>query len=271
MALGAMAALMAMVREQDAFFVMGAAVDFVWTLANDVREGRASTAIQQLKALAAGIVVFGLCVLPQAWAYFVLNGRLGPAASVSDKMQWSAPHALQVLLSPEHGLLIWTPLVFLCLAGLLMQSVAASMRDEMDGDRRRIVICLLVMFAAQVYVSGSVGTWTVAGAFGQRRFLGATVALVAGLAALLAGARGWRRAALGGAIMLSVWWNLGLMIQFGAKMMDRQRLQPAMNAYNTFVVVPRALPGLVYRYVFDRASFYQPQSDGSATRNWKPR
>jgi hypothetical protein len=48
------------------------------------------------------------------------------------------------------------------------------------------------------------------------------------------------------------------MAQFGAGMMDRQRLQLARNAYNTFVAVPRDLPGLAYRYVFDRASFYRP-------------
>jgi hypothetical protein len=128
----------------------------------------------------------------------------------------------------------------------------------MGTSTRRIVICLLVMFAAQVYVSGSVDTWTVAGSFGQRRFLGTSVALVTGLAALLHDARGRRRAALCGAIALSVWWNLGLMAQFGAGMMDRQRLELARNAYNTFVAVPRAVPSLAYRYLFDRASFYRP-------------
>jgi hypothetical protein len=40
-------------------------------------------------------------------------------------------------------------------------------------------------------------------------------------------------------------------------MMDRQRLEPARLAYNSFVILPRALPGLVWRYFFDRASFYQ--------------
>ena len=34
------------------------------------------------------------------------------------------------------------------------------------------------------------------------------------------------------------------------------RLDLARNAYNTFVIVPRALPGLAQRYLFDRSSFY---------------
>ena len=36
------------------------------------------------------------------------------------------------------------------------------------------------------------------------------------------------------------------MAQFGANMMDRQRLDLAANAYNTFVRVPRELPSLAY-------------------------
>lgn len=256
MALGATAALMTMVREQDAFCVAGAALDWAWTLANDLRvEGRAR-AIARLKTVLAGAAAFGLCILPQAWAYVVLNGRLGPPTLVSAKMRWSAPHALQVLLSPEHGLFFWTPLALLCIAGLLAWSIAPPAGVESPTSTRRIAMCLLVMFAAQVYVSGSVDTWTVAGSFGQRRFLGLTVVLITGLAAWLHDARGWRRAMLGVGIALSVWWNLGLMAQFGAGMMDRQRLQLARDAYNTFVVLPRRSPWLAYRYLFDRASFY---------------
>jgi hypothetical protein len=64
------------------------------------------------------------------------------------------------------------------------------------------------------------------------------------------------RIGLGLAVAGCVWWNLGLMAQFGSGMMDRQRLEPMRNTYNTFVTVPRALPGLAKRYLFDRSSFY---------------
>ena len=42
---------------------------------------------------------------------------------------------------------------------------------------------MLLMVALQVYVSGAVESWTVAGAFGQRRFVAVTIFLVVGLAA----------------------------------------------------------------------------------------
>ena len=63
------------------------------------------------------------------------------------------------------------------------------------------------------------------------------------------------------AIVLAIWWNVGLMAQFGAGLMDRQQLNLRRNAYNTFIVVPRSLPTLAYRYFFDRASFYHRPTD----------
>ena len=115
----------------------------------------------------------------------------------------------------------------------------------------------------QVYVAGSVESWTVAGAFGQRRFVAMTAPLAIGLAVLGARLRrpGWRAAAAAMA-GLCVWWNLGLMVQFGAGMMDRQRLDLRLNAYNTFIEVPRRLPDIAYRYLFERGSFYRRGSPG---------
>jgi hypothetical protein len=259
-ALGALAALVTMVREQDAFFAIGPAVDFLWSVRDDVRSEQRAQIARKVKAAIFGLATFLVCMLPQFYTYLVLNGRIGPDRHIQNKMIWSSPHALSVLLSPEHGLFFWTPVAVLAIAGLAMRAIRAPRAGELR-DIRRIAACMLVMFAAQVYVSGSVDTWTVAGSFGQRRFVGATVFLAAGIALLVNEARGWRKTALVTVLALCVWWNLGLMAQFGAGMMDRQRLEPPRNAYNTFIAVPRALPDLVYRYFFNRSSFYRPSGE----------
>jgi hypothetical protein len=50
------------------------------------------------------------------------------------------------------------------------------------------------------------------------------------------------------------------MVQFGTNTMDRQRLTLRENARSTFLVLPREVPTLVWRYLTDRASFYnQPR------------
>ena len=261
--LGALAGLMAMVREQDAFIIVGPAVDLAWSVLRDRRLRAAGAAL-------AGAAAAALVYLPQAAAYLAINGRLGPSRLVSRKMTWTSPHAASVLFSPEHGLVFWTPLALLAAAGLVLMVArpggAPGSAPRPPGAREaslRIGAGLVAIVLLQVYVAGSVESWTVAGAFGQRRFVAMTAPLAIGLAVLGARLRrpGWRAAAAA-MVGLCVWWNLGLMVQFGAGMMDRQRLDLRLNAYNTFIEVPRRLPDLAYRYLFERGSFYRRASPG---------
>ena len=167
-------------------------------------------------------------------------------------MNWQAPHALDVLMSPEHGFLLWTPLAALSIAGLIVLAFRGR------APMRRIAWCALLMIAAQIYVSGSVESWTVAGAFGQRRFVALTILLTIGLAGLIAAVpRGAWRPALGAVLALCVWWNVALIAEFGTGLMNRQRLELGRNAYDAFVTLPRRIPSLAYRYFVDRHSFYQ--------------
>ncbi len=259
--LSAAAALVAMVREQEAFLVLVPALDYLWSLAGSRGAEKARRAREAGVRLAAAAATFAICYLPQALAYLALNGRIGPSPVIGAKMHWSSPWAVSVLVSPEHGWLFWTPLVALAILGLVAMAVRPV---PADADLRRVAILLLVAVATQVYVTGSVASWTLAGAFGQRRFIGLTVCLVVGLGWLFARVRApGPRFSVGALTAVAVWWNLGLAFQFGAGWMDRQRLELGRNAYVTFVEVPRQLPGLAYRYLFDRSSFYRSEGGPS--------
>lgn len=259
-ALGLAGALMAMVREQDIFFALGPAVDFSLALIKGQGQIRGNVA-----AAFAGCVAFAVGYLPQLLAYQALNGFPRPSPLVSRKMFWDSPHALQVLLDTEHGFLFWTPLALLALAGLIVMATSPERMVATTGgatrrtDTRRIGACMLLMVALQVYVSGAVASWTVAGAFGQRRFVGVTMFLVVGLAALRQSIRAdATRTATTVAIVICVWWNLALIAEFGTSMMNRQRLELRKNAYDAFVTLPLMAPRLAYRYFTERASFYKP-------------
>ena len=67
----------------------------------------------------------------------------------------------------------------------------------------------------------------------------------------------WSRRALALIVFLCIWWNLGLMAQFGLNRMDRKRLALKDNAYVTFVELPREAPSIAWRYLFDRKSLYK--------------
>ena len=171
-------------------------------------------------------------------------------------MNWQAPHAVDVLLSPEHGFFLWTPLAALAIGGLVVLALRGP------AHVRRIGWCALLMVALQIYVSGSVESWTVAGAFGQRRFVALTILLTIGLAGLIAAVpRGAWRPALAAALGVSVWWNVALIAEFGTGLMNRQRLELRKNAYDAFVTLPQRLPSLAYRYFLDRNSFYRQRQD----------
>jgi len=265
-ALAALAALMGMVREQDLFVALGPAGDFA------IAAVRRRDWPRMAARSAAAVGVFSICYLPQLLAYSALNGRLGPSRLVARKMTWTAPHAVEVLFSPQHGWFAWTPLVLLALAGLVLLAMGARRHLMASPHAPAIGRFALLMAAVQVYLGGSVESWTVAGAFGQRRFVGISILLALGLATLFVIARAadagpprrlaWRMPAFVAVLAIGVWWNLGLLVQFGAGMMDRQQLELRRNAATTFLQLPRMAPALAYRYLFDRGSFYRSRRQG---------
>src|SRR6185503_18418244 len=145
--------------------VAGPLVDVIWTIARSDRNRALSILRSGVTGVAAGAIAF----LPQALAYLALNGYVGPSRLVARKMSWTAPHALSVLASPAHGLFFWTPLAGAAILGLVVLAI------RVPPAMRALGVGLLVATACQVYVAGSVESWTVAGAFGQRRFVSLTV------------------------------------------------------------------------------------------------
>jgi len=207
----------------------------------------------------------GVSFLPQAMAYLALNGRVGPSRLVSRKMNWLTPHAWGILASPEHGFFLWTPLALVALVGLVVMAARLWRGHSLNSYAalstsapRGIAAGLGAAFAAQVYLLGSLDSWTSAGAFGQRRFVSSTILLVLGLATIFSMMRRLPIRRLGiAAISVLIWWNLALIAEFATHLMDRQRLELRKNAYDAFVTVPSLGPRLAYRYLFDRSSFYR--------------
>jgi hypothetical protein len=245
------------------FIAVGPAIDFMISAKQRLQDGtwRLPHAIARA---AAGTAAVAVAFMPQVLTYISLFGHVGPSSTVQGKMTWTSPHTWRVLLSPANGLLFWTPLALPALIGLVWMAVY-SRRFAAAGiapaGRRQIALICLVMVMTQIYLGGALDTWAGAGSFGQRRLVGLTVFFVFGLTMLLAAVRPhWTKYGTWGVVALAVWWNLGLMAQFGAGLMNRQRLDPAVNAYHNFVTIPRHLPTLVHRFLVDRASFYQPPS-----------
>ncbi len=244
--LGLTVGLMATMRDQAGLFAIGPALDFGrWALAR--KDWR-----RTLGLVVTGTIATLLAYAPQLLASRAVNGYFGPDESVGNKMSWTSPHALGVLVDMEHGWLWWTPLALLSLIGLAALA-AGRIRSNRD-DGRWLAICLVAIAALQVYINGAVESWNVAGSFGHRRFVELTPLLIVGLAALTTLPS---RRLVWAAAALCVWWNVGLLLQFGTNRMDRQRLTLGDNARQTFVVLPVEAPSLAWRYLTNRESFYR--------------
>jgi hypothetical protein len=229
--------LAGLVREQDALFgIVPAAVVLL-----AARTGGWARSASNALALGVGAA---LAFLPQLLAYHALNGRFRPSSLVARKMSYGSPHFLEVLFDPGHGLFAWTPLLLVATLGLLLALL----------KRREPVVALLAAaLLLQVWINGSVESWTQAGAFGSRRFVSATPAFAWGLAFALSWALprvGRRVAAL--ALGLFVWWNVSLMVQFGLRLMDRQRLEWPRVAVSQLTEVPPRLGRALRLFFTDR-------------------
>ncbi|MCM2254400.1 MAG: hypothetical protein NDJ94_01895 [Vicinamibacteria bacterium] len=235
--IGFLGGLAGSVREQDGFFLL---LPGLWLLGEAVRR-RAPLLLLARTAVMAGAAFVAL--IPQLLAYHALNGRFGPTTLVARKMDWSGPHVWDVLFDPGHGLFAWTPLLLLAVLGLVARLAA---------KREAATALFVVGFAVQTWLSGSVQSWTMAGAFGSRRFLSLLPVFALGLAFVLSALRRRTPALAAIVVALAIWWNVSLMVQFGLKIMDRQKLQWPDVAVKQVTEVPPRLFEVVQRYLTDR-------------------
>lgn len=247
--LGVAGGLVAMVREQDALFLAVPALYAGLGLLVDARHGDWRTAARRVLGVATMGVASVVAFTPQLLVYKVLNGDGHPNQDVSDKMSLVPYYFWQVLVDPAHGLLVWSPILLVALVGL-----AVLIRRN-----PRLGLALLVGFALTWYINGAIKTWTTAGSFGARRFLNCTPIFIVGLAVAYEWLRRTRLRVLVPVLsVVAILWNFGLIVQFVMEYMNRQGMAWPLVLKNQVLVVPRALPGIVYRLLTDRRSFYQP-------------
>lgn len=229
--MGLSAGFAMLIREQASLFLIAPGLDLGWRLVKgDIK-----------RSLKRGISVLGsagLVFLPQLFAYQALNGTYGPTQLVQRKMDFTAPHVFDVLLNPEHGLLFWTPFLIVSILGLI----------RAIGRLKAVGILVTLAFVAQIYINGSVLSWHQAGAFGSRRFVDSTVLLVIGFAFGLMALRTRTQKII---VALAIWWNLSLMVQFGLKLMDRQKLDWPGVAMRQVTEVPQRVLNVAKLYLTD--------------------
>lgn len=232
-AMGAVAGLMTLVRFQDALLLAGLVPGEL--LRRDAGSLRSRIARYTAFGLAA-LAVFSPQLL--AWDYLQGSPFSGPRAYMmqGSVKPWAPVHALEVLLSPRHGLFYWSPALLIGIAGLVVPR----------GDTRLKLLCL-AGFAAQLWIVASWSIWWAGSSFGHRMFISTLPALAVGAANLLTAYPRTARV-LKPVILALVLWNFGCMAQYALGIIPRQEgVSYATLARNNFVTLPRMAIGRLTR------------------------
>jgi hypothetical protein len=222
---GGLAGACALMRWQDALFVVLPVFEVArWNRPASERLAAAAA------VLAAWLVVFS----PQMVVWQVIYGRPFALPQGPAFMQWTSPHLVAVLVSDNHGLLSWAPLLVLALIGLVrfLRMTPA------------VVLPVSFVVLSAWYVNAAVADWWAGEAFGARRFLSLFPMFVLGLAVWLhQGARADRIAPARLLILLGLGGaNLLLLLQYQLALKGLEHIAPyphgVLDMWLTRFIVP---------------------------------
>jgi len=196
------------------------------------------------------LYVMGFCVgfLPTMISRQIIFGNpLRFGMYTSQPWNWTSPAFVGVLFSTNHGLLVFTPIVVLALAGLFLLCRSAHPEGKIYAAITLAFYCLISFFP----------WWHTTIGLGNRYFLSLTPIFVVSLAFAFSRAvtlwgsmraATWRLATITALLLL---WNFGLMYQWSTFMMPvRTQVYWDEVLYNQFHAVPgQALQDLATRFL----------------------
>lgn len=204
MVLGLTLGLGMSVRWQNGVFLLLPAVDLLGSWSR----GQTLLALARRAALLAAGVIVG--ALPQMLAWKAIFGvyLLSAPPQGADYVRLDRPYLLNTLFSSRHGLLSWTPIFWLCVAGLVLLT--------RRNPRRYGLLWAPVLIVT--YVNACSGDWWGGGAYSGRRFDSLLPLAALGLAAFLQAAQRFIErhpsSVLAALVLAGAAWNLTLVRAF---------------------------------------------------------
>ncbi len=193
-----------------------------------------------------------VCLLPTFVSrYVIYGGALESGYVPLGHWAWRSPYFLQVLFSPNHGLLVWTPVVILALAGLFI----FLWREP------RVGTSILAAVLAFYLLIACYPDWDGISSYGNRFFISLTAPFILGLSVLFARADSLFRssrvamAAASSLVACLILWNMAFVFQWGTHLVPaRGPIVWSEMIRNQFLVVPREISGKFQTYLFHRSN-----------------
>lgn len=138
----------------------------------------------------------------------------------------------ELLLSPLHGLLSWTPLAVLAIVGMFI----------LAWKKRPWGIYVLVTFLVYFIYNATLSSWHGGGTFGLRRLTNAFPFFLLGIAALLQWLRRWRPAAAVATAVVPTFWGLMVLWRYLAYTVPHYPAELESLSLGEFLFAPGNFP-----------------------------
>jgi len=249
-ALGLLGGLMTLVRPTNGLFMIIPLLESVLQYKDlfvDRKWNHFATLFKQNMVFLLGLIIV---LTPQLLVYQAINGSIfsGAEAAAFEPSSLTQPIYFFKILFAHHGLFSWTPIFIFAVIGLFFFLP--------KKDKKTAWFCIIA-FCMILYLLSTWRGWFGGAAFGQRKFLGSLVFLALGLGAFVDFLEKKLPKPLIALLGLGfITWNLGLLIQFGSRMIpaaDPVALKEI--AYNNFVEVPKKFFGILKTFLFERGSY----------------
>ena len=162
---------------------------------------------------------------------------------------WKSPWFLALLFSANHGLFSWTPILALSVLGIFL----------FWRKYPRVGFAVIAVIVAFYYFMAAYPDWAGISSYGNRFFVSLTVFFVLGLGSLLSSTasafptRTPASVSLGILLSLFVLWNVGLMFQWGSRLIPaRGPVSWHQVAYNQLHIVPYRMASQLRAYLLRR-------------------
>jgi hypothetical protein len=196
--------------------------------------------------------IVALCLLPTFVTRYIIYGNPFESGYVSLRdWAWRSPYFLAVLFSSNHGLFVWTPIVFLAVAGLCV--------FWWRVPRVGTAFCAAAL-AFYVFIA-CYPDWAGISSYGNRFFVSLTALFILGLSVLLDRVAALFRSSRAPLAMASIvlacliLWNMAFMFQWGTHLVPaRGPISWGEMIHNQFFVVPSEISAKVQSYLFRRAN-----------------
>jgi hypothetical protein len=214
-------------------------------------------------------IVMIICVLPTFITRYIIYGNPFESGYVPlSQWFWRSPFLSSVLFSADHGLLVWTPILMLALAGLFI----FWWRDRRLGPE--LVAAVLAFYL----LIACYPDWNGISSYGNRFFVSLTILFVFGLGIFLESVWllwGSQRAAMvTSSFILAAFilWNLGFMFQWGTHLVPaRGPISWSEMVHNQVAVVPRQISEHLERYLFHRRDMMKQIEERDIIRQMEER